>query len=345
MKISKIIILITLSIVLTSCFSLNYKIVTYIDRNGSGWREIQTATSKTDSLPELFPYNLSFGWKISQTDTIVKEYLSLKSKKNVKIRKEFNSFDDLSADLRNDIIFPIAKESLKKRFRWFYTYYDFTAIYPEITEKGRVSLEEYLNKSEQKFYFQGDMSEYKGMNGVELKEKLDDIETRFWKWYNRSMYEESFDVILYYSESDFRPKLSAVKDSLYSILEKQNIEEPKVRDICSALDKYFATDIFAKLFNENEHEMDSMLEERLKIVESFLEYSIQYELTLPGKVVASNTDLQNGGTLKWNVNLFRFLSDDYILSAKSRKVNLWAFAVTLLLIVFSVFCFIRTSHT
>jgi len=341
MKTSKIIILSTLSIVLTSCFSVDYRIVTHIDRNGSGWREIQTTTSKTDSLPELFPYDLSFGWEISQTDTVVKERFAHKNSKTVRISKKFNSINDLSTGLRNDKIFPVAKESLKKRFRWFYTYYDFTAIYSEVTEKGRVPLEEYLNKSERKFYFQGDMSAYKGMNGIELKEELDDIETRFLKWYNRSMYEESFDVILHYSESDFRPKLSAVKDSLYSILEKQNIEQPRVRDVCTALDKYFSTDLFARLFNENEHEMNNRFEERLKIIESLLEYSIQYELTLPGKVVASNTDLQNGGALKWNVNLFRFLADDYILSAESRKINLWAFAVTLLLIVFSVFCFIR----
>ena len=341
MRTSKNIILGTICFVLTSCVSSNYRIITHIDSKGSGWREIQTTTSKTDTLSKLFPYDLSYSWEISQTDTVVDEHLSQKSKINVKIRKNFNSINDLSAGLRSDIIFPTAKESLKKRFRWFYTYYDFTAIYPELTEKGCVPLENYLNKSEQKFYLQGDMSAYKGMNGIELKEELDDIETRFLKWYNRSMYEESFDVILNYSEANFRPKLLTAKDSLYSVLEKQNIEQSSVRDVCMALDKYFSTDIFARLFHENEHEMNNMLEERLKIVESLLEYSIQYELTLPGKIMSSNTDLQNDGVLKWNVNLYRFLSDDYTLTAESRKMNLWAFAVPLLLIIFSAFCFIR----
>jgi hypothetical protein len=341
MKACKIIILSILSMIIASCSSVHYNIVTRINPNGTVWREIQTTTSKTDSLPELFPYNLSYGWEIVQTDTVVEEYLSPKNKKNVKIRKKFNSVNDLSADLRSDLIFPTAKESLKKRFRWFYTYYEFAAIYPKITDKGRVPLEEYLTKSEQYFYFQGAMSPFKGMNGMELKEVLDDIETRFLKWYNRSMYEESYDIILHFSAADFQPELSTVKDTVFSILEKQNIEHPNAKDICLALDKHFSTDLFSRLFRENEREMDSMFEERLKIVDNLLKYSIQYELILPGKIMTSNTDIQNGGALKWNVNLYRFLSDDYELTAESRKINLWALAVALLLVVFSVFCFIK----
>jgi hypothetical protein len=341
MKTSKNIVLSALCFVLASCVSSNYNIITHIDSKGSGWREIQTTTSKADSLSKLFPYDLSYDWEISQTDTVVEENLSMKSKINVIIRKNFNSIHDLSAGLRSDIIFPVAKESLQKRFRWFYTYYDFKAVYPEITEKGRVPLEDYLNKSEQKLYFQGDFSAYKGMMGVELKAELDDIESRFLKWYYRSMYEEGLDVISHYSEADFRPILSVDKDSLYAVLEKQHIEQPDVKDVCLALDTYFSTDIFAKLFSDNAHEMNNMLEERTKIVESLLEYNIHYELTLPGKIMSSNTDLQQDGMLKWNIHLYRFLSDDYTLTAESRKMNLWAFAVTFLIIIFSVFSFIR----
>jgi hypothetical protein len=340
MKTNQIITLSILSIVLASCSSAYYNVVTHIDRNGSGWREIQTTTSTTGSITELFPYDLSYGWEIFQTDTL-EQYPSGAIKQNVKIGKRFNSIKDLPAGLRSDIIFPIAEESLKKRFRWFYTYYDFVAIYPELSYKGRVPMENYLNKSEQKFYFQGDMSAYEGMNGIELKEELDDIEKRFLKWYNLTMFEENFDIILHYSENDFRSKLPTVKDTLYSILEKQNAEEASMEDISLALDKYFSTNFFTKLFSKNELEMNNMLEERLKIMEALSKYNILYELTLPGKILAANTCLRNDGALKWNVNLYRFLADDYALSAESRKANFWAFAVTLLLVVFSVFCFTR----
>ena len=38
-------------------------------------------------------------------------------------------------------------------------------------------MDQFLNRDEQKFYLQGDMTAYRGMNGAELKEELDGIET------------------------------------------------------------------------------------------------------------------------------------------------------------------------
>ena len=337
MKINKIIIWSIISIVLISCNSENYRIITRIDRDGSCQREIHVIA---DTISDNFPYDLSYGWKISQTDTVVKEHLSEKIKKVIKISKKFNSAHELFADLRSDIIFPNPKESLKKRFRWFYTYYAFTAVYPEVTDKGRVPMEQYLNKEEQKLYLQGDMSAYRGMNGTELKEILDELEIRFWKWYSRSVYEECFDIILNFADTDFRSQLSVVKDSLYFINAEQIDDVPGMSKICTMLDNFLATDHFSKLYAENEQEMDDMIEERTNTTNELYKMNIQYELALPGKIMTANTDLQNDGVLEWNVNLFKFLADDYTLTAESRVANIWAFVVTLLLVVICVCCFV-----
>jgi hypothetical protein len=325
-----------ISLILTSCFSENYRIITHVDRDGSCRREIRTTA---DSIPGLFPYDLASGWEISQTDTVVNEHLSDKVKKNIKVGKKFGSVDALSSGLRRDIHFPTPKESLKKRFRWFYTYYAFTAVYPEISEKGHVSMDKYLNKNEQKLYLRGDLSAYRGMSGMELKEALDDIEKRFMKWYSRSLYEESFEVVQHYLSVN--PPLSSVKDTLFSIHEKQLGEMPGISDVCRMLDKYFATDRFSKLYAGNGAEMDNMLEERAKVTDELMNFDIRYERTLPGKIITANTDLQNDGVLAWKVNLFRFLADDYTLTAESRAVNVWTFVATLLLVVFAGYCFRR----
>ena len=339
MKTYKVIIWnIIISIIFTSCFSKNYRIITKVDRKNSYWREIHTIA---DSISDALPFDLSSGWDISQTDTVEKEYLSLKNKKNIKISKKFNSIDELSTGMRSDIIFPTPKESLKKQFRWFYTYYAFTAIYPEVTDKGHVPIEKFLNKAEQKFYFQGDMSAHRGMNGVELKEQLDGIETNFLEWYTHSMYEECFDVILHYAKDDFQSTLPAVKDTLYSINEKQIKEQPNLNDVCAMLDRHLSTDYFSDLFTKNGQEMENRLEKRLKTTNELLNYNIQYDLILPGKIIATNTELQNDGAMTWNINLYRFLADDYYITAESRATNIWAFAVTLLLVLFSVYSFIK----
>ena len=107
------------------------------------------------------------------------------------------------------------------------------------------------------------------------------------------------------------------------------------------LDEYFNVDNFSELHAENKSEMDDMLEERTKTTDQLSGFDIQYDLVMPGKIVATNTDLQNNDTLTWHINLFRFLADDYTLTAESRTANIWAFAVTLLLAAFSVYCFCR----
>ena len=341
MKSNKIIIWSIISITLTSCLSENYRIVTHVDRNGSCLREIHIMA---DSIPGNFPYDLSSGWEILQTDTIVNEFLSQKIKKVIKISKKFNSVQELSTDLRRDFIFPNPKESLKKRFRWFYTYFVFTAVYPEVTEKGRVPMDQYLNIDEQMFYFQGDMSAYRGMNGLELKEELDDIETRFLKWHTRSMYEECFDIIMYFADSDLHSQLSAFRDTIYSLNEKQMIDQStNMSNVCTAIDKFLAKEHFSKIYAGNEQEMNNMLEERIKTTDELIKYNIQYELVLPGKIMTTNTVLQNNEVLVWSVNLYRYLADDYILTAESRVENIWAFVVTLLLIVISVYAICKTG--
>ena len=330
---------------LTSCFSKKYVISTYIERDGSCRRTIYT---QADSASNLFPYDLTTGWEITQTDTVVKAYLSLKNTKNRIISKKFNSVDELSSGLLQDKIFPVAKESLKKRFRWFYTCYTFTAVYSEISDKGQIAMADYLNQDERKFFFQGDLSAYKGLTGMELKELLDDIESRFLAWYNRSIYEEYFQIILHFTDADFRSELLAVEDTIYSINKKQLSEHdffrPRImNDICLMLDRYFKTNRFSNLYAENSQKMDEMLKEQGKVNDELLEFSIQYELAFPGKIIATNSQQQNNGALTWEVNMLKFLSDDYILTAEWRTVNGWAFVVTFLLFIFAVFCLRRKN--
>ena len=48
-------------------------------------------------------------------------------------------------------------------FRWFYTYYIYTATYKELQDKGPVPLDNYLNKEEQMIWLQGNDDAFRGM--------------------------------------------------------------------------------------------------------------------------------------------------------------------------------------
>ena len=346
MKTKKIILWITLSIIVTSCsvFSKQYGISTVVGREGSFQREVQMEAKMTDSLSDIFPYDLSAGWIVTRMDTIHNQDHDPQTYREITVSKKFTSMNELT--LCPNISFPTPKETLKKHFRWFYTYYSYTAIYPQVIYKGSVPMEDYLNSTEQKFFLQGDMSAYRGMNGWELKEVLDDMEGRFMDWFTRTMYEENYRVIAHFDKGDFSIQLPAVKDTVF-IINKARMDgtPPGISDVCKMLDNYLSTDYYSKLYADKGREMDDcVLDEQRVVTEEFMEYSIQYKLALPGKIMLSNTDVQNDGVLEWNVNLLRFLTDDYTLSAESRAVNVWAFVVTLLLVLFSGGCFYKGLH-
>lgn len=73
----------------------------------------------------------------------------------------------------------IPMERVKKSFRWFYTYYIYTATYKELQDKGPVPLDNYLNKEEQMIWLQGNDDAFRGMNGIEMNDKLDKLEAKF----------------------------------------------------------------------------------------------------------------------------------------------------------------------
>lgn len=340
MKTNKFIIWSIIGIALTSCLSENYRIITHVNRNGSCRVEIPYIADSL-SYTTITNYHSS-GWEVTQTDTLVEDRLSIKNKKLVKISKIFPSVNQVFDDISIKGTYLIPEKSLKKSFRWFYTYYIFTAVYQEVTEKGRVPMEKYLNKEEQKILLQGDVSTYRGMNGFEIKEDLERLEIAFWDWYFRSLFEESFDAILNYAGTNFRLQLPAIKDSLYT-LNKSRIEKeyPLPDEICIWLDNFFTTNYFSNLYIQNKRKIDDILEGKSKQTDELQKHDFQYELTLPGKLLTTNADQQNEQTMIWKINMFKFLADDYSLTAESREANIWAFVITLLLISFSLYCLIR----
>ena len=344
MKTKKIIIWIALSVIVTSCsvFSKQYGISTVVGRDGSFLREVKMEANMTDSLSDIFPYDLSAGWDIIRIDTMIGKTHNHRTYREIVIGKKFKSMAELTSC--SHMAFPTPKEGLKKRFRWFYTYYSYTAVYPEVIYKGSVPMENYLNTTEQKFFFQGDMSAYRGMNGLELKDVLDDLESRYMEWFTRTMYEENYRVIAHFAKGDFALQLPAVKDTVFAVNKaRMDSTPPGISDVCKMLDNYLYTDYFSKLYADKEGEMDDcVLDEQMAVTEKQLDYQIRFKLVLPGKILTSNTDLQYDGALEWNVNLPRFLTDNYLLSAESRTVNVWAFVVTLGLILFSGGCFYKS---
>jgi hypothetical protein len=321
--------------------------ITTINPDGSCLREIY---AKSDSAfltgnREYNPYMffVDSGWQITPLDTVAGygKY-NVKISKTVRNVKEFSTALPLEESLR-PLVTPV--ETLEKHFRWFYTYYTFKSVYPCISEKIPVSIDQYMNKEEQKVWFQGDFSAYSEMNGYEMNAKLDEIEDIFFIWHLRNVYEIYFEAISYFgklSNSDlYVSLLPAAKDTLFKMMKPDKNELLEIDSVNQALDKYFNTTYFSDLYIANKEQIDERCETSL--LDNLFREEIEYKLIVPGKLISANTSSISRDTLSWTITALRLVADDYELTAISRTVHPWAFVVVVFFMALSVYCLMKVK--
>ena len=241
----------------------------------------------------------------------------------------------------------IPMERVKKSFRWFYTYYIYTATYKELQDKGPVPLDNYLNKEEQMIWLQGNDDAFRGMNGIEMNDKLDKLEAKFGEWYNRSIYEINWEVIHHFASLQGDTAcLQCLKELKNSVYKKHSSEkgdsmgDADIEEVCNMFDKACSTKYFSDLYKTNKEMMDALCEEKINIAEIFY-HAIQFELTMPGRLLTSNAKVLKDDVVIWKIDGFRLLAGDYVLTAESRIINYWAFGITLFIMLFVLGVFIK----
>ena len=301
-------------------------------------------------------FQIDADWQIVKLDSTIKfDFWGEKENLNVKVCRKLPVVDGeyFSVTKGKEYMYPLAipTERVKKSFRWFYTYYTYTATYKELTDKGPVPLSNYMNKEEQIIWFCGDNSAYNGLSGMELKDKLDEIESKFGEWYSRSQYEINWEVIrdfiLAQGDTTNIRRLDESKEAVYKnhFSTQDTWGDAQIDVLCTIFDKIYQTKYYSELYLKNKEAMNNMGEEKIKIAE-VLYNSIQFELSMPGKLLSSNARTLNNNSAIWKIDGFRLLADNYTLNAESRVINYWAFGVTLLIILIILGAFVKLyRHT
>lgn len=347
MKINYFIIAMLLLLSVTSC-STYYRMSSRIEKDGSMYREIyaqgDSAFLAGDKTHNPFLFQPDANWQLVNLDSTIKfNFWGEEEKLNVKACQKISVTDGeyftvaKSKEHLNSMAIPM--EQLKKKFRWFYTYYIYTATYKELQDKGPVPLSDYLNKEEQIIWFHGNDDAFRGMNGIEINDKLDKLEAKFGEWYNRSIYEINWEVIHHFvsqqKDTACLHRLEELKDAVYQKYSSEkgySLEDADLEEVCSLFDKVCSTKYFSDLYNTNKEMMETLCEEKINIAEAFY-HAIQFELTMPGRLLTSNAKVQKDSLMIWKIDGFRLLADDYVLTAESRVINYWAFGITLFIIL------------
>lgn len=344
-------VIINLIILLFSqCKNHEYDMLTIINADGSSSRQFVQLVDSAFMIGKVmhnnpFPIIADSSWlltwtcenELNRTDWPLKSWESndnkaiLRLSRHFKTPEEINDFDYLSYGNWQHIK---TKTKLEKNTNLLFTYYLLEEVFPAINI-DKIGINNFMTKEEIEIWFRGNDARFKGMNGVEIKEYLDDIDEKFEKWQQRNTYEMCFEIIwnnffLFEIYGIDKKRFSAAKDTIYAIHEKQNMDALDEK----LLDNYFNTTAFSEILNQN-NQISLQADSALQFINIYGN-SLNYKLLLPGKILESNATFNYGDTLAWKVDAFRFTQGDFVIKAQSRKLNILFIIASLSVIVLGV---------
>lgn len=228
---------------------------------------------------------------------------------------------------------------LHKRFRWFYTEYTFTETFACVGDSFKLPPVNYADENIVSYWFTGHPNIVEGLSGAETMSKLNEIEPLINKWLDDNFINLCFDYIVSHYDSITNPPVSRqrfieLKDTLvkFAINDKNDILEIQPQTVFK---DFFGSDSYAVFFDEDTNcgkELGKAFSDRLNI----FWFNVPYTLSMPGTVTDAGTGICKDGIVYYPLTGERLIPHDYIISAKSRVTNIWAFIVTLLFILIAI---------
>lgn len=319
-----------LSVVFVNSCTTYYYVRTDVSKNLDVERSVYASSADGSSVD--FPFEMSEDWKVSMLpESLEVDFYDAQEKMTCQASCSGRIRDVAlaSKDVPNPLLRP--SESLDKRFRWFYTYYDYNAQLKGLKEMLPLPFDGYITDEQVEIFFRG-ANPPEGWNGVEMYYLLDDINHNFAKWHSDATYFVMCDIFEPYCTKQQSVALDTLKHRFMEGIEREVMFAMKPDEFEDRLAAVLPDSGFGKIYEDNSAAIDSAYEKEIEIIECF-ETAFMYTVDLPGRYVAGNAVEFMDGSPTWKVDAYRLMAGDLKLSATSRQVNVWAFPVTFAVIL------------
>ena len=231
---------------------------------------------------------------------------------------------------------------LEKKFRWFYTEYYYEETFNTVADTFKLPATNYADQDVISYWFTGQPNLLEGLNGSEASEKISKMEPFVTQWFNDNLFKMCFDYIVSHYDSIQNPPVDkeqfvALQDSLAkSLLKNGNINE---KDATEEFEKFFQSNAYAPFFDDKTPLGQGLSEELSKKLNIFW-FSVPYTLEMPGMILNPGTGIIMDGIIHYSLTGERLIPGDYTITAVSRVTHVWAFVVTILIVLAAIFLFI-----
>ena len=209
-----------------------------------------------------------------------------------------------------------------------------------------IPLDKFVSADTASYWFTGQPNLAEDLTGSEQKELLDGIESKISKWMNAN----TFDYIYTYIANVFWKDIKNPPVSKEEFLVNKNgiamspaVENMKIFDepeqVAKILKDYYHTDAFEPLFSEDHH-WDRILDHQYKSLQYLMWMKPQLNLVVPGSVIDGGMGKVDGNVIRYRFSGERLLPHEYVISATSRVTHVWAYVITLLVILLAIGSFV-----
>ena len=338
--------------VLVTGSCLEYTVKTTVNRDGSLIREYTVKGDSSDIFKGTLRIPSGKDWTIAagfdqeaEKDAKEKQYIYTASRKfsTVGEFREWLDSDTASGTVK-------IKVNLHKRFRWFYTYYEYTEVYPMSFPFTMVPVDSFLSEIEQsvlkedgrtayapslkKMIWKSDTLNfhYNHADSLEMKKIEDNCEDKLGLWMFSAILTEYADLVKSNSMDD--PSLSDITDKLLQHTRLIRDKVFSVNDSSVVKLLIFMGDSLAgghglSAFYARNPQVFNDFENKIKRADE-IDFSDNYEysLSMPGKVYSSNASERDLLQLTWKFSPMQYFMKEFEMKAESRVANLWIMIIT-----------------
>lgn len=260
------------------------------------------------------------------------------------LEKTFRNSREARTDLNPSDSLPLFRlePELKRRFRWFFTYYRYTETILATNPFDQLSWEDYLSREEIELAVMDEElrekdARYDEESYAKTEEKLEEylIRSGFEEFYQLFLQalRETPDISL--TEEDVaRQKetlLAAVRDSS---------NNDRADGMITLFSQVLGTDDPLLIYERNQQKLD-WFNHKIEYFENAFDDNMHFTVRMPGLLIDTNSNKIEGTSLTWAVDSFDAFFIDLVMTAESRMVNNWSFAATGILLLILILMFFR----
>lgn len=251
-------------------------------------------------------------------------------------KKSFHTDVEANDELAkpSDSLFRITSK-FESRFRWFYTNMHYSDTYHAIN-RFDLSTEDYLTQED--FQFIDNLpAEGKSISKADSLFLIGLNERIFDHYGNRAYFDEHYKILTDLIKDDRqREKLQTQHEAIFQSMDKRkDIEEDFLPKLADSLG------VFIDFTSAEYKKRKLAAENKLKFASWAAEGKYRHAIEMPYEIVSHNADSVRENTFYWSPSYLKFLFRDYTFFAEARKPNIWAWVVSLIVLILAAIGLVR----